>query len=112
MKQDNPGWLARHALAVRARLRGKPRPPVVPSAKARGDWLVRFCTVIAVASVAGVAAYISYWHAVEVVTSHGEQAVRGHLYPVVIDGITAWNSIILQEVILKTGLSILIDTDK
>ena len=40
-----------------------------------------------VAAVAGVAAYISYWHAVEVVTHHGEQAVRGHLYPVVIDGI-------------------------
>ena len=51
----------------------------------------------AVVAVAGVAAYISYWHAVEVVTHHGEQAVRGHLYPVVIDGIIVAASMVVLD---------------
>jgi len=63
----------------------------------RGDWLVRWCTVLAVVAVAGVAAYISYWHAVQVVTHHGERAVRGHLYPVVIDGIIVAASMVVLD---------------
>ncbi len=53
--------------------------------------------MLAVVAVAGVAAYISYWHAVEVVTRHGEQAVRGHLYPVVIDGIIVAASMVVLD---------------
>ena len=63
----------------------------------RGDWLVRWCAVFAVVAVAGVAGYISYWHAVEVVTRHGETAVRGHLYPVVIDGIIVAASMVVLD---------------
>jgi Protein of unknown function (DUF2637) len=65
--------------------------------KRRGDWLVRWCAVLAVVAVAGVAGYISYWHAVEVVTQHGETAVRGHLYPVVIDGIIVAASMVVLD---------------
>jgi Protein of unknown function (DUF2637) len=63
----------------------------------RGDWLVRFATVLAVVAVAGVAAYVSYWHAVTVVTGHGETAVRGHLYPVAIDGIIIAASMVILD---------------
>jgi Protein of unknown function (DUF2637) len=62
-----------------------------------GDWLVRFATVLAVVAVAGVAAYVSYWHAVDVVTKHGEQGVKGHLYPIVIDGIIVAASMVLLD---------------
>jgi len=68
-----------------------------PGARRRGDGLIRWCTVAAVVAVAGVAAYISYWHAVDVVTRHGEQAVRGHLYPVVIDGIIVAASMVVLD---------------
>ena len=52
-----------------------------------GDRAVRWTAVLAVVAVAGVAAYVSYWHAVEVVTSNGEPGTIASLYPVVIDGI-------------------------
>lgn len=75
------------------------KPPERPAAlvSLRGDWLVRWCAVLAVVAVAGVAGYISYWHAVEVVTRHGETAVRGHLYPVVIDGIIVAASMVVLD---------------
>ncbi len=84
-------WRARHISVVRQAERAA-RP-----AKLRGDWLVRWCAVLAVVAVAGVAGYISYWHAVEVVTLHGETAVRGHLYPVVIDGIIVAASMVVLD---------------
>lgn len=61
------------------------------------DRAVRWCTVLAVVAVAAVAAYVSYWHAVEVVTSHGEHGVMGHLYPVAIDGIIVAASMVLLD---------------
>jgi hypothetical protein len=63
----------------------------------RGDWLVRLATVLAVVAVSGVAAYVSYWHCVEVVTGHGEPGIVGHLYPVVIDGIIVAASMVLLD---------------
>jgi Protein of unknown function (DUF2637) len=86
-------WRARRAYEKGARAAQRKAGPV----KLPGDWLVRWCTVFAVVAVAGVAAYISYWHAVEVVTHHGERAVRGHLYPVVIDGIIVAASMVVLD---------------
>jgi len=84
-----PGWL---------RWPSRPQPDrQVALVSRRGDWLVRWCAVLAVVAVAGVAGYISYWHAVEVVTRHGETAVRGHLYPVVIDGIIVAASMVVLD---------------
>jgi Protein of unknown function (DUF2637) len=91
-------WRARHTPVVRAEARQRreagraPRPAPLP-----GDWLVRWATVLAVVAVAGVAAYVSYWHAVDVVTRHGEQGVKGHLYPVVIDGIIVAASMVVLD---------------
>ncbi len=62
-----------------------------------GDRAVRWTAVLAVVAVAGVAAYVSYWHAVEVVTGHGEPGMVGHLYPVVIDGIIVAASMVLLD---------------
>ena len=58
---------------------------------------VRWTTVAAVVLVAAIAAYISYWHAVTVVTVHGETGPRGHLYPVAIDGIIVAASMVLLD---------------
>ena len=92
---NRPTWLTRAAW-LRWPARPQPDRPVAP-VSVHGDWLVRWCTVLAVVAVAGVAAYISYWHAVEVVTHHGERAVRGHLYPVVIDGIIVAASMVVLD---------------
>lgn len=62
-----------------------------------GDRAVRWATVAAVIAVAGVAAYVSYWHAVTVVTALGEHDTIGHLYPVTIDGIIVAASMVLLD---------------
>jgi hypothetical protein len=62
-----------------------------------GDRAVRWATIAAVVAVAGVAAYVSYWHAVDVVTGHGERGNIGHLYPVAIDGIIIAASMVLLD---------------
>lgn len=91
-------WRARHIPAIRpGGRRQRTGRKQQRTEKLPGDWLVRLATVLAVVAVAGVAAYISYWHAVEVVTRHGEQAVRGHLYPVVIAGIIVAASMVVLD---------------
>ena len=62
-----------------------------------GDRLIRWTAVLAVVAVAGVAAYVSYWHAVKVVTGAGEPGSIAHLYPVVIDGIIVAASMVLLD---------------
>lgn len=62
-----------------------------------GDRAVRWATVAAVVAVAGVAAYVSYWHAVAVVTRLAEHGTVGHLYPVAIDGIIVAASMVLLD---------------
>jgi len=51
------------------------------------DWLIRVTTALAVVAVAGVAAIISYQHAYELVTSHGETGLTAHLLPFTVDGL-------------------------
>ena len=93
-----PSWLHRPAW-LRWPEREQPEQPGrrERAERLRGDWLVRWCTVLAVVAVAGVAAYISYWHAVEVVTHHGETGVRGHLYPIGIDGLIVAASMVVLD---------------
>jgi hypothetical protein len=47
------------------------------------DRVIRISTAVA---VAGVAAYVSYWHAYAVVRAHGETGVTARLEPATIDG--------------------------
>jgi hypothetical protein len=51
------------------------------------DRLIRLTTALAVLMVAGVAAVISYQHAYELVTSHGETGVTARLLPFTVDGL-------------------------
>lgn len=51
------------------------------------DRLIRITTALAVLAVAGVAAVISYQHAYELVTSHGETGLTAHLLPFTVDGL-------------------------
>jgi hypothetical protein len=51
------------------------------------DRLIRITTALAVVAVAGVAATISYQHAYELVTSHGETGLTAHLLPFTVDGL-------------------------
>ena len=51
------------------------------------DRLIRITTVLAVAAVTAVAAVISYWHAYELVCSHGESGLTARLVPFTVDGL-------------------------
>ena len=50
-----------------------------PAAAAGVDRTIRVSTAITVLAVAGVAAYVSYWHAYAVVCAHGETGVTARL---------------------------------
>jgi hypothetical protein len=62
-----------------------------------GDRLTRWTAIASVLAVAAVAAWISYRHAVAVVTAHGEPGAVGHWYPVVIDGLIVSASMVLLD---------------
>jgi hypothetical protein len=51
------------------------------------DRLIRITTALAVATVAAVAAVISYRHAYELVSTHGETGVTARLLPFTVDGL-------------------------
>src|SRR4051794_24887833 len=71
--------------------RGLPRPPVpMPALPAQtiamiGDRLIRVTTALGVATVATVAAVISYRHAYELVSTHGETGLTARLVPFTVD---------------------------
>ena len=50
-------------------------------------WPIRITTALAVVAVAGIAAIISYQHAYELVTTHGETGLTAHLLPFTVDGL-------------------------
>jgi hypothetical protein len=62
-----------------------------------GDKLTRWTAFAAVLAVAAVAAWISYRHAVEIVSAHGEPGAVGRMYPVVIDGLIVAASMVLLD---------------
>jgi hypothetical protein len=83
--------------------RSKPCPPpghavASPPAKRRSggvDRAIRVSTAIVVLAVAGVAAYISYWHAYAVVREYGENGVTALLEPATIDGLVYASSMVI-----------------
>lgn len=65
-------------------------PAPVPASLAEAgltDQLIRITTALAVAAVAAVAAIISYRHAYELVTTHGETGLTARLPPFTVDGL-------------------------
>jgi hypothetical protein len=61
------------------------------------DRLIRLTTALAVASVAAVAAVISYRHAYELVSSHGESGVTARLVPFTVDGLILAASMLMLD---------------
>lgn len=66
------------------------RIPVVAS------WL-SVVRIGATATIAGIAAWVSYWHMVEVALAHGEQPVAAHLLPLSVDGLVIVASVCMKE---------------
>jgi Protein of unknown function (DUF2637) len=59
------------------------------------DRAIRASTVVVVLAVAGVAAYISYWHAYAVVREYAESGVTALLEPATIDGLVYASSMVI-----------------
>jgi hypothetical protein len=59
------------------------------------DFVIRMSTAVAVLAVAGVAAYVSYWHAYAVVRAHGEGGITARLEPATIDGLVYASSMVV-----------------
>jgi hypothetical protein len=61
------------------------------------DRLIRITTALAVATVAAVAAVISYRHAYELVSTHGETGVTARLIPFTVDGLILAASMLILD---------------
>ena len=61
------------------------------------DRLIRITTALAVATVAAVAAVISYRHAYELVSAHGETGVTAWLLPFTVDGLILAASMLILD---------------
>jgi hypothetical protein len=59
------------------------------------DRAIRVSTTAAVIGVAGIAAYVSYQHAFEVVRAHGESGLTARLEPATIDGLVYSSSMVI-----------------
>ena len=59
------------------------------------DRAIRLSTATAVLAVAGIAAYVSYWHAYAVVRAHGESGITARLVPATIDGLVYASSMVI-----------------
>lgn len=65
------------------------------TATSQVDRVIRASTAVAVLAVAGVAAYVSYWHAYAVVQAHGESGATARLEPATIDGLVYASSMVI-----------------
>ena len=61
------------------------------------DRAIRISTAVAVLAVAGIAAYISYWHAYAVIRAHGETGITARLEPATIDGLVYASSMVVMS---------------
>ena len=68
-------------------------PPARPASGI--DRAIRLSTAAAVLAVAGIAAYVSYWHAYAVVRAHGETGITARLEPATIDGLVYASSMVV-----------------
>jgi hypothetical protein len=59
--------------------------------------LIRITTALAVATVAAVAAVISYRHAYELVSTHGETGITARLLPFTVDGLILAASMLILD---------------
>ena len=67
----------------------------LPAVRGSADSAIRVSTAAVVLAVAGIAAYISYWHAYAVVREYGERGVTALLEPATIDGLVYASSMVI-----------------
>ena len=67
----------------------------LPAVSCGVDRAIRVSTAAVVLAVAGIAAYISYWHAYAVVREYGESGVTALLEPATIDGLVYASSMVI-----------------
>jgi hypothetical protein len=60
-----------------------------------GDRLIRWITALVVVVVALIAAYVSYHHAYELVSRHGESGATARVVPLTVDGLVLASSMVL-----------------
>jgi len=77
----------------------------VPAASGGVERAIRVSTAAVVLAVAGIAAYISYWHAYAVVREYGETGVTAQLEPATIDGLVYASSMVILYAAGTTGRS-------
>ena len=63
----------------------------------RVDGAVRVVMALAVACVAAVAAWVSYWHCVALVLAYGEDVVTARIMPATVDGLVVAASLVLLD---------------
>lgn len=57
--------------------------------------------IVATATVAGIAGWVSYWHMVDVATRYGETGTSPYLLPLTVDGVIVVASVSLVELAVK-----------
>ena len=92
-EQAEPAGAVRGGLSADGRPLASDDPPA-PLASGI-DRAIRLSTAAAVLAVAGIAAYVSYWHAYAVVRAHGETGITARLEPATIDGLVYASSMVV-----------------
>ena len=92
-EQDELAEAARRGFSAAGYPLGDDYPPVPRSSGI--DRAIRLSTAAAVLAVAGIAAYVSYWHAYAVVRAHGETGITARLEPATIDGLVYASSMVV-----------------
>ena len=92
-EQDELAEATRSGFSAASNPPGDDDPPV-PLASGI-DCAIRLSTAAAVLAVAGIAAYVSYWHAYAVVRAHGESGITARLEPATIDGLVYASSMVV-----------------
>ena len=67
----------------------------LPAVGSGADRAIRLSTAVVVLAAAGIAAYISYWHAYAVVRAYGESGATARLEPATIDGLVYASSMVI-----------------
>jgi Protein of unknown function (DUF2637) len=60
-------------------------------------WTLAACRVISTVAIAGIAAWVSYWHMQDVATRYGETTTSAYLLPISVDGLIVVASVSLVE---------------
>jgi hypothetical protein len=93
-EQDELAGAARSGFSPAGYPGGDDGPPVPLTSGI--DRAIRLSTAAAVLAVAGIAAYVSYWHAYAVVQAHGGSGMTARLEPATIDGLVYASSTVVM----------------